>query len=413
MKVLWVGDAIAPTGFSRCTHTACDALHAAGHDVRVLGLNYHGDPHPYPYPIHPCYQPHDHGRDGFGVGRLPYFINRYEPDVVVFLNDPWNIPGYIASLLDRLDDSHPLPRLVGYLAVDGTNQQGFGCNDLDLVITWTRYAQNELRSGGYTGLFALAPLGVDHSLYYPRDKSVARSFLGPLRDQVGDSFLVGAVGRNQTRKRLDLTIRYFARWYAEARPDAYLYLHVGPTGDIGVDLNSLTRYYGVKDRVIVGKVSLGTGSPESYMPSVYSMLDLYVSTSQGEGWGLPALEAMACGVPCLLPDWAAYGEWARDAAALVPCTSVALTAPTNGMLHTIGGVADEEQFLDGLHNFYTQSEARELCRERGLECAARYSWRANGAAVLEAITSLSHSTRTVGDLGKSPDPLLPVEAASG
>jgi len=416
MKVLWVGDAVVSSGFARCTHVACDALHAAGHDVRVLGLNYYGDPHDYPYPIHPCYQPLDHGRDGFGVGRLPHFVNRYEPDVVVLLNDPWNVPGYVAALSDKLEADHPIPNLVGWLAVDSQNQQGAACEDLDLIVTWTKFAQRELSCGGYTGPFALAPLGVDRGNYRPLDRMQSRRFLGPLADRVGEGFLVGAVGRNQTRKRLDLTIRYFARWVADHRPDAYLYLHVGPTGDTNFDLESLSRYYGVLDRVIVGRAALGSGAEEWLMPTVYSMLDLYISTSQGEGWGLPALEAMACGVPCILPDWAAFSEWPGDAVVLVACTSTCTTAPTNGRLHTIGGIADERSFVEELSAMYDSRSHWQTYRDRGLRRAKDFDWSRTGAALVAAIESLPPSSRVAGDLGRPRSARAPIalaEAADG
>jgi hypothetical protein len=57
----------------------------------------------------------------------------------------------------------------------------------------------------------VVPLGVDTDIYKPGDKSAARKKLGiaPVKDT---DFIVCNVNRNQNRKRIDLTILYFAEW---------------------------------------------------------------------------------------------------------------------------------------------------------------------------------------------------------
>jgi D-inositol-3-phosphate glycosyltransferase len=387
VRVLWVGDAVVSSGFSRCTHAACDALHAAGHDVHVLGLNYFGDPHEYPYPVYPCVQPHDGGRDGWGLGRLPRMVARLKPDVVVLLNDPWNVPGYLKAL-EQLPEGTARPPIVGWLAVDAKNQAGEPLNDLARVVTWTRFAADELRGGGYRGECSIVPLGVDLDVFYPRDRAGARATVLPA-GVPQDAFVVGVVGRNQLRKRLDLTIQYFAEWVRpRQRDDAYLYLHVAPTGDSGCDVRSLVRYYGLHGRVVVAEPHIGHGDPTSRLPLLYSSFDAYLTTTQGEGWGLPCLEAMACGVPCVVPDWSALGDWTEGAALKVPCSGTALTAPLNALAYTIGGIADREGTVRALERLYCDARLRATYRERGLELAKRLPWSAAGrrfVAVLEDV----------------------------
>lgn len=400
MRVLWVGDAVVSSGFAKCSHAVCDELHNAGHDVSVLGINYYGDEHDYPYTIYPCRQPLDGGHDSFGVSRLPILIDRLSPDIVVILQDPWNIRAYLDTIADYIPtrEDFSIPPIVGWIAVDGKNQRGRELNRLSHVVVWTEFAQRELALGGYTGETAIVPLGVDTDMFHPRDRVLARTnnvfYPGPMR---ADDFIVGVVGRNQLRKRLDLTIEYFAEWvHSRAIPNAYLYLHVGPTGDVGYDIRSLVVHYNLQGRVILNTPELGVGSPESSMSELYSSFDVYLTTSQGEGWGLPALEAMACGVPVIAPDWSGLASWARGVATLVPCTSHAMTAPTNGLLHTIGGIADKRLTVDALDRFYTNRcrnlpfvyAEEEDAISRGLELAKCLSWSSTGVAFRETLEGI-------------------------
>lgn len=383
MKILFLGDAVVSSGFARCTHAVCDELYARGHEVRVLGINYWGDAHKYPYPIYPCVQPLDHGHDNMGVTRLPRMIQKHEPDVVVILNDPWNIPAYLDSIKDQLDDSITLPKIVGWLATDGCNQQAARLNDLDAVAVWTEFAAHELAKGGYEKDSYIVPLGVDTSVFYPRDKTESRKLALPKGEHEKNLFVVGCVGRNQYRKRLDVTIRSFAE-FANTSPDrerCRLFLHVGPTGDGGYDLKSLVKYYGVKGLVYESVPSIGEGIPTEMLPYMYSAFDVYLSTSQGEGWGLPAHEAMACGVPCIVPDWGSFGPkgWMTEhEVCKLPCPVELVTAPVNGRMHTIGGIPLHTSVAGALRHAMTLPASLTAMAERGRLRATSLTWKGTG-----------------------------------
>ncbi len=410
LRVLWIGDACCSTGFSRCTHAGCDALHAAGHEVVVLGLNFYGRPGlsaPYPYTIEPAHEPLDGGKDYFGFNRWLVLLDRLRPDAVVMLQDGWNIPGYF-QFLDRENESRenerrdpiPEPPVIGWLAADAINQKGAGLERLAHVITWTEFARREFAAGGYEGTSSVIGLGVDGDLFRPVDRAVARR--EALKGKVPeDAFVVGVVGRNQERKRLDLTLQYFAEWVHESGiDDAYLYLHVAPTGDTGCDIDSLVSFYGLgpdagdlgASRVILSQPHVGSGINEQSMRDLYGCFDLYWTTSMGEGWGLPALEAMACGVPCLLPNSSAFLEWPGDAAAGVDCTARALVGPLNMNPYTIGAVPDKDESIRALDWLYRNPTARERFSKAGLKVAARLTWGASGEALVQIIEEVVTGT---------------------
>jgi len=206
MRIIFLGDSpTVSTGFSRCTVAACNALHAAGHEVIVLGINHKGDPADFPYKIYPCRQPLDGGHDDYGASRLCVFVDRFRPDVVCILQDPWNIKPHFDAL-DKFfkDDPETVPPIVGWLAVDSRNQLAKPLNRLAGVAVWTPFAGKELEKGGYGGSWWTVPLGVD-SYFSPRDRDESRDKVGIPRDR----FVVGVVGRLQTRKQrvIELTIR--------------------------------------------------------------------------------------------------------------------------------------------------------------------------------------------------------------
>lgn len=388
-RLLWVGDAGCPSGFARATHETLETLRRH-YDVTVLGLNYRGDPHTYPYPIWACAP----GGDSFGIGRLIWMCDFMHPDIIVIQNDPWNIQEYILQL-DRFPEYKHIP-VVAAIAVDGLNIRGGWFRGLAHVIFWTKFGLKEARKGGYTGPATVIPLGVDTDVYHVVDKQGARARRVP---SIADKFIVGNVNRNQPRKRWDLTLKYFAKWIKQLGPDAtedqvrtaslvitdaFLYLHTAPTGDHGVDVKELAKYYGILDHLALMEPPTFYGIPESEMRDTYNCFDVCISTTQGEGMGLTTMEAMACQVACIVPGWAALGDWAEDAAWQVPCTATAVGAP---YVTIIGGIADEALFIAALDTLYRDKGLRESWGMRGLSCMQepRYRWANIGQAWLKAL----------------------------
>ena len=386
-RVLLIGDAVVSSGFARLNHAYVDGLVAAGWDVHVLALNYLGDPHKLKVPVYPCYG--YAGGDAFGLKRTKELVERLRPDVVCVTNDPWNIPEYVKRIGNT--------PAVASVAVDGLNCRGAGLNGLANAVFWTDFGLFQARQGGFTGEANVIPLGVDLDVYKPYRRSEVRDRLrlGALRD----AFIVGVVGRNQPRKRLDLALVYFAEWVRthDVR-DAYLFLHVGPTGDAGYDLEQLGRYLKISNRLIISSPEMGLGVEERALAEMYSAFDVMLSTTQGEGWGLTHMEGMACGVPQIVPDWSALGEWAATAAWLVECSSVSCT-PND--INVIGGVPDRGMTVAALNHLYSDKAERERLAGAGLELVLqeRYRWKNIG----ERFADVVKSVLTPKKLGVSPE----------
>jgi len=377
-KLLWVGDGPdVPSGFGRATRDILQTVQTQ-YDVTVLGLNHRGDPGTVAYPVYTAAA----GGDALGVGRLLWLCDRVRPDVIVLQQDGWFIPYYFAQLRKRYPTGeyvypeHAAIPVVAAVAVDGQNFRGAWLKDVTLAIFWTQFGLDEARRGGYAGEARVIPLGVDRDVFYPveRDGALMRQKAPMLKDR----FIVGAVNRNQYRKRWDLTIQYFAEWVQSRHiTDAELFLHTAPTGDEAVNVQQLAQHYGILDYLALREPEMFYGNSDDDMRDTYSFMDACISTSMGEGFGLTTLEAMACGAPCIVPAWSALGDWPRGAAMQVPCTSLAMnaTASVNGSA-VIGGVADKRAFIDALDTLYRDADHRRVIRELGLARAReeRFRW---------------------------------------
>lgn len=117
------------------------------------------------------------------------------------------------------------------------------------------------------------------------------------------------------------------------------------------ELQALTGRLGVRDRVqFAGFV------PDRMLPALYNLADLVVYPSHYEGFGLPVLEAMACGTPVVTSRNTSLPEVGSDAVVYVEDSS------------------DTEALAAAIARTLDDSALRERLRTRGLERAQRFTW---------------------------------------
>ena len=177
-------------------------------------------------------------------------------------------------------------------------------------IAMSRFGQRALQQFGFDPLYV--PHGVDSNVLQPR-----RDRLDDIREVMGipkDAFLFGMVaanqGQNPPRKAFPQIFEAFAI-FRQKHDDAYLYLHTDFMGlNKGLNLVALAEVYGIYDYVKFVK-------PEPYwfgevdtlqMSFLYSMMDCLLNPSYGEGFGVPIIEAQACGTPVIVCNWTAMPE---------------------------------------------------------------------------------------------------------
>lgn len=167
------------------------------------------------------------------------------------------------------------------------------------------------------------PHAIDTSVYKPTDNI---NGVG-LREYMGvpeDAFLVGMVAANKAngsihRKAFGENLLAFAI-YRKENPNAYLYIHSDPSRIFGgFDLGNLMKAVGLPiDSVLFpDPVKLRYGYSQQEMAGIYSALDVLLHASYGEGFGVPAIEAAACGTRVIGSNWAATPDLVAEDSWLV------------------------------------------------------------------------------------------------
>ena len=157
---------------------------------------------------------------------------------------------------------------------------------------------------------AYVPHGVDTQTFQPRDRAECRRELG-WKD---DKFIVGMVAANKgypSRKAFPECLEAFAE-FSKKHSDAVLYVHstLGENGQFGgVNLPEIVEALGISDRVLFpDQWGLHLGIDPIKVAKIYNAFDVLLSPSAGEGFGVPILEAQACGTPVITGDWTAMPE---------------------------------------------------------------------------------------------------------
>jgi len=121
-------------------------------------------------------------------------------------------------------------------------------------------------------------------------------------------YVVGCVARNQGRKMMDRVIKTFALYY-KYDTQAVLLLHTDPYDNAQVfPLLSLIHRYGIANRVMFTGTKFFNGFTYKQMNEIYNLMDVFLLTTSGEGFGVPIIEAMACKIPVVCTDYTTTRE---------------------------------------------------------------------------------------------------------
>lgn len=300
MRILWCSDAPwATSGYSQITKQQVPAIARLGHDVALLAtFGLHGAVREWEgLRVYPG------GADSFANDVIGWAARDWQADAVITLKD---------SFVFRPESFQGL-RWCGLIPVDHEPLAPAIAQVARAMYRPIAYAPNgfrELRKAGFDPLYC--PHSYDPRVYRPEDKAEARKHLG----LPPDLFIVGTVAVNRggvpSRKAWPQNLEAFAL-FAKDKPDVRLFIHTDLAGDGyegGVNIQALAAQLGCAHKVIFcdqEKYRRGL-FPEEYLLAFYNAIDVLNAVSLGEGFGIPALEAQACGTPVILSDFAAHRD---------------------------------------------------------------------------------------------------------
>lgn len=183
----------------------------------------------------------------------------------------------------------------------------------------------------------------------------------------GRPFLL-AVGTVQPRKNLPRLVEAYLRLRQAGRTEARLVIAGRPMWRSGAIQAAAAGSPHAADVVYTGFVD------DASLAGLFRRCAAFAYPSLGEGFGLPVVEAMACGAPVVTSDRSSLPEVAGDAALLVDPESV-------------------EAIAEGLARLLADPALAAELRERGRRQAARFAWERTAATVADAYRRAAEARR--------------------
>ena len=374
-RVLILGDSpLLKTGFGRVNLIAAKRFQSEGWEVAsVAGLTREPPPFDEREGIRIFTPTRGASGDQLGLADIPTAIKEFKPDCIYMTAEAGTVT-FIAQATPEM------PALI-YSPVEGGPMPNLDWQGFYKAIpsfTTSQYGVDVVKQE--TGMeIPYVYHGVDHDVFQKYD-----GMYEAVRKAIGweDKFVINMTATNVRRKqhvRLMEAVATLIHKYKQR--DIVLYLHTLPFNNYWLDgwnLTEIARSYGIEDYVFFHPKMTKRGeyvdemTGEANNPGLvemYNASDLFVLPSQVEGFGLPIAEAMACGVPVAVTQYAAGWEVASPAGKGLPVR--------DWEIHKSGtryANVDVEKMAQLILKLKRNPKERERMSKMGLERAKDFDW---------------------------------------
>jgi len=255
------------------------------------------------------------GKDGHGFDVIFPYLMKYKPDFLITMADVGKQSGFIKGISEAKKSGWK-GKWIAYSPID-CHQWAIHWSDIfsvpDINISMSKFGEIMMRNNNIPKIIPNIPLGVDTKAYFPSsERENLRNKFG-----INKKFVCGFIGRNQTRKMIPYMMRGFAK-FAKGKEDVVLLMHTdaAPPGGEGNGsvIDALVWKFEHESggnlfqskKIMLTESNMDILSRQGIQPDnmndVYNLFDLFLYSTGGEGFGLPAIECQASGVPILMSN---------------------------------------------------------------------------------------------------------------
>lgn len=190
---------------------------------------------------------------------------------------------------------------VGFtmLEVDGFPDEWVRqASEMDEVWVPSEFNREGFLRSGLKRPISVVPLGVDPIVFSP---------FGPAGRDSRDDFGFVSCFEWSERKNAAMLLRAFNEEFKRSEPATLVCKVFNSDESVSIqDEVSRLNLLGSGGRI---NLFLNRRIPYNELPAFYRSFDCYIAASRGEGWNLPLMEAMACGLPAIATDWGGHREY--------------------------------------------------------------------------------------------------------
>ena len=315
-------------------------------------------------------------------GRLSRSINETYFGILTLHRDheTWLLPLYQHTELPPMLVQCHAPRGHGGHALNSMLRHYAAMRDFDAFTAPSDYVAEFYSNYVWdTNFFRTLPNGVDSGLFRPMDKTKAKK---ELAEEVGDDRImetptVGYLSRVQSEKGASVYLKL-----SELNPHL-LFLIAGP---------HFGRY---QSRELPENLVYAGFHPRERLPLVYNAFDVYcfLSMSGEETFGLTVLEAMACGVPPIVPNFDGVPSVVGDAGLIADADNF------DRDIGTLVSYPSPVDFSEKINMLLNDDEMRETLSQKARERAMSFTWDKTASRIIQFFEELHQKRRLVSPNG--------------